>query len=1032
MSSRAGWAIGVTMGLVGLGALWLWSTDDVEPPPAAPPAEPARAAAAPRATAAEPPTERASPADPDTVITLSGVVVDEAGAPVPGAKVVVVGGLTVLFPGLECAARAWMPMMPGIDFVSCGCSDGVEALQKVLPPKGDPPVLASTETDAEGKWSFDGVPRSQLGGVYARKGTLVVGGGMSEARLVLSAPTLFEGRVVDDEGRRVAGARVWVIDDVVTERVTDEQGHFEVSRGEGPARVIAHKEGLLPDLKAAGTRFDFGAGRRAMRSSRAFASDVALELTLAQPIQLTGQVLYQGQGVEGVEVTQTTSPCAAKVSTDGRGNFVMRSMREQRYSFEARKGALTAKRAFSSSRQPIVLELEELVVIEGTVTGEDGAPLRATLTARSATSKFPQGTAGTKDDGTYTFSPLPEGEWVISVESATARREERKVELKRPRAQVDFVLSAGATVSGRAVDVKGDPVPGVWLRVYDGVVTDRFSAPHVTRPPVTVKEGGAFVVQGLEAGDVTLVATAHGWEERFMPVKAPATNVELVLTKSACISGAVKTKSGASVDKANVTARRIEEGGKAGNSSWSAMAAKGRYEITGMPAARYEVSATAGARKATPVTVEVQGAGQASADLVLPDGASISGVVVDELGRPLAGAVVSADGEGAKLVRSMVRPSMFGMPGMTEAGRTGPDGRFRLDELSADAPATLVAMLSGYEPGTLENVSPNGAPVRVVLKERGAVTGRVLGERGALNRFTVNGEPHESADGRFRVDRGEGSALELVVQADGYAPHRRTVTSTAAKTLDVGDVVLSRGVSLSGRVVDTNQRPVYPVNVQATVGGGRSVGTAQTDTTGRFFLDALPDEDVTLTARPEGYLGVKQTVRRGAREVELVVGRGWRLAVQLVDQRGSAMPNVRYTWSGNEGRGGFVTTDAEGRFELSGLAAGELELRPFDVGGPSHSYVPKVKLQVERDGQAVALKGSTGGVTVRVKAGGAPSWELRLEVRGESAPREGRYEGGAVTFSAVPPGTHRLLLGERSERTKTVVVDAADVTVSIE
>ncbi len=173
----------------------------------------------------------------------------------------------------------------------------------------------------------------------------------------------------------------------------------------------------------------------------------------------------------------------------------------------------------------------------------------------------------------------------------------------------------------------------------------------------------------------------------------------------------------------------------------------------------------------------------AAADVVLPLGVTVNGIVVDADGAPVAGASIWAMGHGP--LRAGTVPTT-----------SGPDGRFLLRGL--ESPREIGARAPGHSPSAATMVAAGeGAEVEVRLRLRGpggSVIGRVLdsagrplagalvrvgpphawsmilGEKGSEG-MRISGEVFlTDAEGRFRAEGVEACRIPWIALADGWAP----------------------------------------------------------------------------------------------------------------------------------------------------------------------------------------------------------------------------------------------------------------------
>lgn len=179
--------------------------------------------------------------------------------------------------------------------------------------------------------------------------------------------------------------------------------------------------------------------------------------------------------------------------------------------------------------------------------------------------------------------------------------------------------------------------------------------------------------------------------------------------------------------------------------------AEGRFTVLGVPTAMYRLEALWGGLQATfPEALDVRAGSPARADLVLGEGLTISGMVLDGEDRPVPGAqVYGQPGEQR--------------PGATPTwpnGRSQSDGAFTLRNVGTGTYA-LTAQAAGYTSETVRNVTPGTRDVTLRLKALGWVEGQV----------TTDGEPLAGAFTVTATRKAErnpsGRAKEMVEDGGG-------------------------------------------------------------------------------------------------------------------------------------------------------------------------------------------------------------------------------------------------------------------------
>ncbi len=197
---------------------------------------------------------------------------------------------------------------------------------------------------------------------------------------------------------------------------------------------------------------------------------------------------------------------------------------------------------------------------------------------------------------------------------------------------------------------------------------------------------------------------------------------------------------------------------------------------------------------------------------------------------------------------------------------------------------------------------------------------------GAPSRFP-RGNTAANSDGRSRSASSERSISRRGSRA------ARPVASDRANggvnsTSDVTSPTAGTQV-LTGRLLDADTaRPLRQVDARFTlqVGSRLQSRSTSTDEEGRFLLDGLAAGVYRLRTRVAGYQLDLRAVRVGAQEpVDIPLEPGVSIAGVVEDTEGRPVAGARVGWLRRDGLSSGSArrrTDAEGRFRISGLAAG--------------------------------------------------------------------------------------------------------------
>lgn len=845
---------------------------------------------------------------------------------------------------------------------------------------------------------------------WARSGVSLGKGETTRLDVLLTRGAALSGRVVDEDGRPVAGAKLSVSPgeqdpfSFVVRRLAGDPGARIVSRADGTFSASRLAPGENQRLTVYHPEYEKGVlGGIALSPGGTRTGAV---VTLRRGIVVTGTVKdEEGRPVAGAELGVS-------------GSRVVRSSR----------GGMQMSVSFGGI------------------------------------SEIPPARSGA--DGRFELRGVPPGDWALTAK-APGRATEIVDPLRLSRDArpdpVEIVLAPGASLAGTVRRRTGGGAEGYIVIAREG------GKPPTGFGPDTMPTGpdGAFFVDGLKrdtAYDLQLFGGAdYGPGPTKKGVVAPASDLEWVVEGLGRIEGiALDGKTGepltsfevsCEVDRAGFGQMRMGRGmrrrGVGGVGEPVAVEAPdGRFAIEEVPAGKWQVVVTAKGYqpgRAAGVVVE-EATTTDGVDVRVPRGSRLEVLVLDartRKGVPDARvAVLSETGAPA-----------FGGLGFGDGDlRTDVDGKAFAEGL-APGKVTVSVDHDDYTPGNQSAVlAEEGGRVEVALSHGGSLGGVVLSEtrqpvsgaevslEGGSARGRAFGAGSGTAtdgSGRFRFDHLAPGRYTLRASVSGHAtePAEAVLVGTEAK--DDVTLVLAGGATLRGGVAGLRDELRAGVSVNAS-GPKDYWASARTGPDGRFELTGAPVGTISLRATAGDFLSgstrsatATVTIAEGQREadVELVFEGSGTLSGR-VTRGGQPVPDVRVL--AREKRGGLGAsgrTDESGAYRVEGIVAGD-----YTVSAQA-SFGRGVTKEVRIDGEATLdfelPTASLYGVVVDA-ATKQPLADARVLAKPEGG-ATGRA-GSATTDTSgrffvedLEPGAHALTLrrtgyqeaGEPAEATET-------------
>jgi protocatechuate 3,4-dioxygenase beta subunit len=895
-------------------------------------------------------------------------------------------------------------------------------------------ALTFAETAADGSFTLPHVNDARV--VTARSGNLVGSARVNgdkplEIRL---APGAMISGSVRDSAKGVAGVRVVAAaPDATLSSFSDAKGSFSIGPLVPGTYTISatHPDYTFETLPQAPVTAGNNARSLSARP-RAIVRGVVVD---EEKKPVAGAYVWSGFGAGGnarrITITNAAGEFAVRAAANGPANahnivavksgYAMGSVRT-----ESSNATVVLARGFPLKVK--VIDGSRQGVADARVAAferdDDGPPARGA----SAVCSEPLRTAcfTTADDGSAEFV-VTEGTYVLNAAGeGIISRDRAPVKITAKSSPVTIQVDRAVTVAGRVTYSDGSPVA-------DATVVMR----GIGSTPGHSDATGAFTI-GVPPGKVTLMAFMPGMSESAsLEVDAPAKDVKLIMPKPARIEGRVTDRATRQpVTDFTVSLQRNDRGN---NRPQTVHGDDGSFAIEKVSPGEFTVVVTAagyqiGRRSGV---VAEEGKTASGVDLELDRGARVTGRVTAG-GQPLAGVMV---------MRTASR-------GPQSPAQTDANGEYTLDNLEPGE-QTLEFRHRDYLPKRKDVAVEAGKDARVDMElDRGReLQGRVLDKSGqpvsGANVSPDSGPGAMSgADGTFTLKALRDGRVTITARKSGYLPANEQVDVPASTSVVL---TLERGGSIVGHVTGVDSSEIANVMVSA-FGGGVSVNT-RADAGGNFTLSGVPDGRVTVNAMlmTGGRRRSAQKiidVDNGSGNVEIELSEGFTVRGRVTTTGGTLRgggvvfterlaPVAGAMMAGRRGgNGGGSPINADGTYEVTGLAMGTYDVRVSAAGGGA---IHQTTYNVTGNGTLdIDVRGSGMRGRVVDARSGAPIGEVNIVVAGGAQNRNNRNavtdSDGRFFIDTLPAGAYKLIAQRErygAARQDVVVPEAVPAEVDV-
>jgi hypothetical protein len=857
-------------------------------------------------------------------------------------------------------------------------------------------VATPEVTDAEGQFELavadPGVYRllaHKKGFAPGVVGVTVERQGDAVVDVVLDTGARVRGRLVGESGEGVRGQAVVREVDGETSRTLDELLRAEA----GPDGRFAI-EAVPPGSHAvSATAPGYGTKRVEVSVGRGD-NDVDLgDVPLETGLIIRGRV-HDRAGVPVADaMVRSVRPrgIAAGVreaTTDADGRFVMAGLDPGTWRvMVTAPGFGAAEKQVEAGAENVDIALTPAGAITGIAVDDGDKPIESfQVSARPAQrgERIMMGPGGknvASPDGRFVLDDVGEGTYVVQVwapDRASATVSDVAV-TSGATADVGRVrLATGGSVRGTVVDASGAAVAGASVAVR-GPGRDFMSMASLDAATATSDPAGAFELRGVALGAAEVVATHPSYAEGRVgievdPAKGP-TEARVVVTQGGRIEGFVRKRDGTAVAGITLSVSLPGRASPSLRPTFLTTDAAGSFVAEHLPTGRALVALMnrsgntftsaqtrdVDVREGQTTTVEFRSREILLSGRVTHGGAPFPGLrLTVQADRVMYMSFAGPEGPGAA-----------GPQHMTAVTRE--DGSY---EMLVDEPGKLriaAETTSDNRRYPTRNAEiPDADAFTLDLDYSGiAVSGVVQGEsEQPIAGASVSASPKKpqpvptfnsaqtGADGRFQLELEPGD-YRVVASMQGYSPKSVELSVSAGGAPEVR-LELARGLSISGKVVDTRGRGVGGLSVSAMASDpAANNGFAMTLPDGSFDILGLAPGTYSLMARSElGSFGVALRIAAGTRDATIELRPGARVRLHVVGPDGqpveAAFARVtRVAGMRVGGMGGMDRSDGRGLLDVA-VPSGEVEIEVVKdrlsakatVSAPEGATVPlEVKLE---------------------------------------------------------------------------------------
>jgi protocatechuate 3,4-dioxygenase beta subunit len=938
----------------------------------------------------------------------------------------------------------------GEKLLACACGESARQLAElVMDRRGEAPPIARTTSAADGSFLLDGLDKGAFA-LWAEMASAGIGlvqnveSGNSDIEVRLSDGMYIAGATQSEDHKPVAGAIVTAIyaeHSRFFDALTDADGKFRIGPVPiGRYAVVGVRKGLLPD-------------RAQVDPARA--SEVKLSLYI--PRRIAGKVLSNGNPVEAAQVELRGGHRRPRAATDSSGSFSFSDLRPDEYALRATQGTVVAVQEVRLQKGQDLLDVElnlgSAAELSGFVRARSLAPITGARVRLWKGNNASLAQAVTASDGSFHAPPLEPGQYSIAVSASGYRSAETLYRTVVPGAPstVEVLLDPAASCSGAVFSREGKPIA-------DAVVTAMKDAPgdesddwmaergseRFRKQRAVSRDDGGFAVDGLAPGAYRLRVEHEQYQPVEEPIVVPRDRMRFVLEEGAKLSGSVVEEDGSGVVGATVALER-QRGSQEPEVVKSTFSdAEGKFSLRGVPKGDFTLVATIESNgmssRKTSLNVSTASAGAEPVVLRFPKGLSISGTVSDADGNPIAGAEIFAARRTEKKASRREVDGQMGRATSTESGA------FRIEHLESGRYA-ISAIKAGFDNSSdnERTVAAGDQGLRLSMRRTPHIKGRVVKPGGLpVTRFEIEGKTISDPSGAFDLPlqnletvvhfagSSDSKPRLIHVHAAGFAVATRAVRADALEDIDLGEIALSQGRALTGRVIDASTKTALPgvaITVRA-VDDANAVRTYQrapsalSDGQGNFAVTDAPDGAIVVGASREGYVPWESSPPP-AGQLTIALSSGGRIIGTIRAKSGEPIGGLRIWAARQDGeRFGSGVARADGAFEITGLAAGRYEVRVYS----SRPFTPVNADVLDATAARADFVERSGGATVTLAFEEDNAPQFTSLAPGEVAapasakdwqklpgfhPSNGRPD--SPRFESIPPGRYTLFAGTFDE-----------------